>query len=64
MKLNNSSEWSAKLGVLVTDPDGWDRQDFDASWGEEITEAEFKARLQKSTSLVLPAQAVVSAASQ
>lgn len=50
MKLN-STAWSARFGVLVTDPDGWDRQNFDASWAEEITEAEFKARLQKSTSL-------------
>ena len=53
MKLN-STEWSTKFGVLVTDPDGWNRQDFDASWAEQITEAEFKARLQKSTSLTLP----------
>lgn len=54
MKLN-STEWSTKFGVLVTDPDGWNRQDFDASWAEQITETEFKARLQKSTSLVVPA---------
>ena len=37
--------------MLVTDPDGWDRQNFYASWAEEITEAEFITRLQNSTSL-------------
>lgn len=50
MKLN-STTWCAKFEVLVTDPDGWDRQNFEASWNEEITEAEFLARLQRSTSL-------------
>lgn len=57
MELLNSTDWSKKLCVLVTDPDGWDRQNFDTSWMEEITEAEFRARLQKSTSLVMPAPA-------
>lgn len=50
MKLN-SNAWSARLGVLVMDPDGWDRQNFEASWAEEITEDEFMERLSKSTSM-------------
>lgn len=58
MKLN-STDWSTKLGVLVTDPDGWDRENFDASWREEISEDEFRVRLQKSTCLVIPATVVV-----
>lgn len=53
MKLN-SADWSAKLGVLVIDPDGWDRKNFDTSWREEITENEFRTRLQKSTCLARP----------
>lgn len=58
MKLD-SAAWSTKLGVLVTDPDGWDRKNFEASWREKITEDEFRTRLQKSTSLVMPTATVV-----
>lgn len=31
------------------DPDGWDRQNFEASWSEPITIAEFKRRVWMST---------------
>lgn len=47
----NSRDWSEKLGVVVVDPDGWDRSDFDQSWAELITEEEFRTRLQCSTSM-------------
>jgi len=46
-------EQSAYKGLVVYDPDGWDRRGgyFDASWAEEITEEEFKKRLSVSTCL-------------
>lgn len=49
-----SAEWlrqSQYAGIVVMDPDGWDRKDFERSWGEEITEEEFFARLLQSTCL-------------
>lgn len=36
-------------GIVVMDPDGWDRENYAASWGEPITEAEFNRRLCQST---------------
>lgn len=36
-------------GIVVFDPDGWDRSNYEASWKEEITEDEFRARLLMST---------------
>ena len=53
MKLD-STEWSEKFGIVVTDPDGWDRQNFAESWDEKITESEFIDRLRKSTSFTPP----------
>ena len=50
--LKPSSEWSVLKGVLVMDPDGWDRQNFEASWAEEITEYEFENRMMRSTVLL------------
>jgi hypothetical protein len=36
--------------VIIMDPDGWDRRNWDYSWEEElITELEFKNRLFMST---------------
>lgn len=56
MKINVSDEfrldsatWTQVTGVIVYDPDGWDRQNFQASWGEKITIAEFRRRAGKST---------------
>ena len=39
----------AKYGVLVLDPDGWDRKNYNKSWREKITYEEFKQRLMRST---------------
>lgn len=47
----NSTAWSEHFGVIVLDPDGWDRSNFKQSWYEEIDELEFKRRLQHSTSM-------------
>lgn len=35
--------------ILVVDPDGWDRKDFNNSWNEQIMISEYKRRLGKST---------------
>lgn len=44
------SKDSAFNDVMVCDPDGWDRQNFQHSWFEEaITKGEFEARLTAST---------------
>lgn len=45
-------EWLARSefwGVVVVDPDGWDRTNFEKSWLEPLTHSEFKRRLEKST---------------
>jgi hypothetical protein len=52
--LNNSDEWYKILypgkNVVVMDPDGWDRKNWQFSWYEElITAEEFNERLMKST---------------
>ncbi len=39
-------EWK---GLLVMDPDGWDRRNFKASWAEKITAQEFEKRVCMST---------------
>lgn len=56
MNKKTSAEWALQPNyedVLILDPDGWDRTNFDYSWNEEcITEYEFIARLSKSTVLM------------
>ncbi len=49
-----SGEWATFFDVIVLDPDGWDRTNFDESWNELISEEVFKARLQRSTSMRVP----------
>jgi hypothetical protein len=49
-----SKEWYELLypnrEIVIMDPDGWDRSNWDYSWEEEmITENEFKMRLMRST---------------
>jgi hypothetical protein len=47
-----SEEWQKKFKnkILVLDPDGWDRQNFEHSWKEEkISLEEFKKRCSTST---------------
>lgn len=36
-------------GLIIYDPDGWDRKNYEVSWNEEITEEEFNRRLMLST---------------
>ena len=50
-----SSDWCTKLEIVVLDPDGWDRNNFESSWSEKITEEEFRSRVDKSTvRLIMP----------
>lgn len=51
--LKTSEEWSKIVcldGMIIQDPDGWDRSNWQFSWYEElIPEDEFKDRMFKST---------------
>lgn len=48
--LKTSEEWSKNIEIIVIDPDGWDRSNFQYSWFEEkITKTEFRNRLNNST---------------
>lgn len=49
-----SAEWSKEHPeIIILDPDGWDRENFDYSWSEElITEAEFNRRSVYSTCML------------
>lgn len=49
MTKKTSGEWEKELGILVLDPDGWNRGSFNASWHELITRSEFLKRAQNST---------------
>lgn len=50
--VKNSTEWLASTKykhLSILDPDGWDRENFNESWNELITEEEFIHRLMNST---------------
>lgn len=45
-----SEEWAKTYPMIIKDPDGWDRQNYEYSWYEElITEGEFAIRAAMST---------------
>lgn len=45
-----SEEWQKECNVIILDPDGWDRKNYDYSWKEElITKSEFEKRMCIST---------------
>lgn len=49
-----SADWAKEVNIMVLDPDGWDRTNYDYSFNQEkITKQEFNIRLVKSTVLVL-----------
>jgi len=51
----SSREWLLDCPTLVVyDPDGWNRQDFNNSWNELITKKEFDKRVSHSTCLIYP----------
>lgn len=48
-----SEEWAKSIDVLVVDPDGWDRSNWQFSWFEQrITLNEFHRRVNNSTTLL------------
>lgn len=47
--LRSSQVWADLTGIVIYDPDGWDRQNYEASWAEPISLAEFKRRVWMST---------------
>jgi hypothetical protein len=47
--LKSSQIWQLLCKVIVLEPDGWDRSNFEASWNELITRKEFVERMMKST---------------
>lgn len=49
-ELKTSKDWNQIHKVNILDPDGWDRQNYDYSFNEElITETEFNLRVLQST---------------
>jgi hypothetical protein len=53
-ELKSSQEWLKEIQekfpeVMVLDPDGWDRKNYQESWNEHITRAEFEKRFAMST---------------
>ncbi len=50
----NSDKWTKLTGIVVLDPDGWDRKNFDVSWAEEITFDEYCDRASRSTTMNRP----------
>ena len=53
-ELKTSQEWlKEENGLVILDPDGWDRKNYQFSWfEEEITKEEFDRRLMQSTVLI------------
>lgn len=50
--VKSSYDWLAHPDyshIMVMDPDGWDRSNYEASMEELITESEFQSRLMQST---------------
>lgn len=50
----SSEQWLGEVNnrgakLMVYDPDGWDRRNYDHSWNEEINVHEFFKRLNEST---------------
>jgi uncharacterized protein with von Willebrand factor type A (vWA) domain len=53
-ELKSSQEWLQEIQenfpqVVVLDPDGWDRKNYQESWNEPITREEFEKRFSMST---------------
>jgi len=56
-ELCSAEEWLETehfAGVLILDPDGWDRKNFDKSWSELINRDEMERRMCMSTVQIMP----------
>lgn len=47
-------EWEERLGILILDPDGWDRRNLTEDYNTPLTQEEFLERACLSTVQVLP----------
>lgn len=58
--LKTSEEWQKLCTIIILDPDGWDRTNYQYSWYEElIIKKEFEKRL--CTSTIYSGQAIFNA---
>lgn len=49
-ELKTSEEWQKECTIIILDPDGWDRKNYNYSWYEEkITRLQFENRMTYST---------------
>lgn len=48
-KKHSSATWVQITGIKIMDPDGWDRDNFEVAWREEISLKEFLMRAYHST---------------
>jgi hypothetical protein len=48
------SQWEKYFGIIIVDPDGWNRKatDWAAEWGKPMTASEFRERADKSTTSI------------
>lgn len=42
-------EWGAKFGIVVWDPDGWDRKNYEEDWAKPLTIDEYEKKAALST---------------
>lgn len=59
-ELRTSQQWSQRLldstGIIILDPDGWDRKNYEQSFNVElITFDEFMRRVERSTTVTISA---------
>ena len=59
-ELRTSRQWSQRLldntGIIILDPDGWDRKNYEQSFNVElITFDEFMRRVERSTTVTISA---------
>lgn len=60
-ELKTSAEWERLDGIVITDPDGWDRTNYQFSFHEEnITLAEYVKRRSNSTTMRTSSSKVLS----
>ena len=48
----SSKYWQSLTKIIILDPDGWDRENFEKSWEELITKEEFDNRVAHSTCIM------------
>jgi hypothetical protein len=46
--------WCALTDIIICDPDGWDRTNFDTDWAKPLTFDEFLEKAHMSTTMASP----------